>query len=246
MRLKTIDPVSLIGIVKTISNFLEEANFLATPEGLRLAGMDPARVSYVVMNLPKTYFEEYESKEKEEITFKTEELYKILSRAQREDTVILEVNEGEAYFRFEGFAERTFRIQSLSSPYSENNLNLNFGARLKIQSNVFVDVVSELEEIGDILNITVRDQGVVFKSKGDLATEEVEVTSDYGLLEIEVKQGEVTSLHSLEYFKKLVDMKSASDIVELSVGRGIPCKVRFELPQGGIYDTYIAPRMDED
>ena len=66
--LKLNDPKILNNTIGTISEFISDATFQITNEGLKLVAMDPANISMVILTLLPSAFTEYQVNEPSKIT----------------------------------------------------------------------------------------------------------------------------------------------------------------------------------
>lgn len=239
------DAQSLNAIIKTLGNFIPEANFIAEKDGIKFYGIDPAKVCYLRLLLSSSFFDEYRiDSDREEFGFKLEDLSKILSRTEKEDKVSLKVQSGIATVTFDGFAERTFNLNSIALSSSENKLNISYQFSARLRSGLFGDIISEVSNVGEVITFTGSENELVISAKGDLG--ETEITLDNrvnGFLGIE-QGGLGKSSHSVEYLEKLSGLEKASDVLIISLSDNMPLRLKYELPQSGYYEIYIAPRMD--
>lgn len=87
MKFKVIDANSMATIFRTIGEFMPEITLIGTKEGVRLSGVDPARVALIDIFIPQAYFHEYESAEKETVTVKLEEIIASLKNVKKNDSL---------------------------------------------------------------------------------------------------------------------------------------------------------------
>jgi DNA polymerase sliding clamp subunit C len=71
----------------------------------------------------------------------------------------------------------------------------------------------------------------------------VELSKDNGAL-LDSEGSDAESTYGLEYIANTTKMRKPSDTLELAFGSQIPLKLRYNLPQGGYADFYIAPRTE--
>ncbi|TRM85957.1 DNA polymerase sliding clamp, partial [Sulfolobus sp. C3] len=71
MYAKVIDASAFSYIIRTVGDFLDEANFIVNKEGMRVSGIDPSRVVFLDIFLPSSYFEDFKlDNESETLGFK--------------------------------------------------------------------------------------------------------------------------------------------------------------------------------
>ncbi len=143
----------------------------------------------------------------------------------------------------DGF-ERIFKLPVLGASEPQNpTMNLEFPFKAKLLTAVFSEVISDLSDLGDALIISSKDQKLYLEVQGDLGDSKVELSTDNGGL-IESEGSDATSTYGMEYVYNTISMRKPSDTVQLAFGSQLPLKLRYELPQGGYGDFYIAPRVE--
>ncbi|QXJ32796.1 DNA polymerase sliding clamp Pcn2 [Saccharolobus shibatae] len=245
MKAKVIDAVSFSYILRTVGDFLSEANFIVTKEGIRVSGIDPSRVVFLDVFLPSSYFEGFEvNQDKEIIGFKLEDVNDVLKRVLKDDTLILSSNESKLTLTFDGEFTRSFELPLIQVETTQPpSVNLEFPFKAQLLTVTFADIIDELSDLGEVLNIYSKENKLYFEVIGDLATSRVELSTDSGTL-LEASGADVNSSYGMEYVVNTTKMRRASDSMELYFGSQIPLKLRFKLPQEGYGDFYIAPRAE--
>ncbi|AWR97669.1 DNA polymerase sliding clamp [Acidianus sulfidivorans JP7] len=243
MKFKVLDAQAMVSIIKTIAEFMDEANIISSKDGIKISGIDPSRVTFLDFFLPSSYFENYESKEKEVIGINLKDLTTILSRVMKNDSLSMEA-EDKLKVRLEGDFERIFVLPLLNIEEQKNpSLNLEFPFKARMATSFFSDIISGLEDLGDTLTVYSEDGKLYFSVEGDMGESKVELSTDNGAL-FEASGSNAKSTYGMEYVANTTKMLKASDTVEIAFGSQIPLKLHFELPQGGYGDFYIAPRVE--
>ncbi|ARM76406.1 DNA polymerase sliding clamp [Acidianus manzaensis] len=243
MKFKALDAQAMVSIIKTISEFMDEANIISSKDGIKISGIDPSRVTFLDFFLPSSYFDNYESKEKEVIGINLKDLTSILSRVSKNDALSVEA-EDKLKITLEGDFERIFVLPLLSLEEQKNpSLNLEFPFKAKLLTVTFSDVIEGLEDLGDTLIVSSENGKLYFSVEGDMGESKVELSTDNGAL-LEASGSDAKSTYGMEYVANTTKMSKPSDTLEISFGSQIPLKLHFELPQGGYGDFYIAPRVE--
>ncbi|WP_338601881.1 DNA polymerase sliding clamp [Sulfolobus tengchongensis] len=245
MKAKVVDAVSFSFILRTVGDFLSEANFVVNKEGIRISGIDPSRVVFLDIFMPASYFEEFEvNQDKEVIGFKLEDVNDILKRVMKEDSLILSSSESKLVLTFDGEFTRSFelpliQVETMQPP----SVNLEFPFKAQLLTITYADIIDELADLGEVLNIYSKDNRLYFEVVGDIATSKVELSTEGGTL-LEASGADASSSYGMEYVANTTKMRRASDSMELYFGSQIPLKLHFKLPQEGYGDFYIAPRAE--
>ncbi|AEB94549.1 MULTISPECIES: DNA polymerase III sliding clamp [Metallosphaera] len=243
MRFKVIDANSVTSIFRTLAEFMPDVTLVGTKEGIKIRGVDPSRVTLVNLFIPKGYFHEYESGEKDLLTVKLQDLIDSLSSVRKNDSLTFELKESSLYVTLDGEFERTFVLPILSGEEGTYpSLQLELNAKVKMLTSTFSEVMRVLSDLGKTVTLSFEEGKLVISVEGDIGSSKIELTEDSGLLE--ASGSEAKSTYSLDYLEKTVNMRDSSDVVELNFGTQLPLKLRFELPQDGYGEFYIAPRAE--
>lgn len=233
-------------IIDSISELIDEANFVATSDGISLRAMDPSHVAMIEVELPKEFFDEYECSETLNIGLNLDEFGKILRRGSSGEKMSVEVSsDRKLKIAFSDKAVRHFSIPLLDLSWEEiASPSIEFNVNSRLLSEVFEDAIKDASLISDFVKIS-ADKGVlVISASGDRGDVEVKLSEDTGsLIELNVKEPS-TSTYSLNYLEDLVKTSRASEILTLEFSNDMPIKLSFELPNGGRITYYLAPRIE--
>lgn len=232
-------------VIDAISELIDEANFVASPEGMSLRAMDPSHVAMIEVNLPKDFFDEYECDEKFNVGINLDEFRKVLRRGSARDKMEIEVSGGRINIVFSGRAQRSFSIpvidiagEELSSP------SIEFNVHARLVSDVFRDAIKDVGLVSDYVKISAEKDLLKVSASGDRGDVDVKLSEDMGsLVELDVKESS-NSTYSLSYLEDLVKASEASEILTLEFSNEMPIKLSFELPNGGSLTYYLAPRIE--
>ncbi|EHP68515.1 MAG: DNA polymerase III sliding clamp [Metallosphaera yellowstonensis] len=244
MKFKAVDAVSIASILRTVGEFMPEVTLVSTKEGLRLGGVDPSRVAYVDIVIPSLYFQEFESGEREVIGIKLEDVINALKNVKKNDGLTFFTNEGKLELTIEGDFERSFIIPLVELEEPKNpGINLQFAFKAKMLTSTFNETLDILSDMGESVVISSEDGKLIISVEGDVGVSRVELSEAAGNL-IEASGTNASSVYGLDYLLKTTKMRNSSDVVELMFGTQLPLKLRFQLPQEGYGDVYIAPRAE--
>ncbi len=232
-------------VVSAISKIIEEGAFVATSEGLRFKAMDPSHVVMIDYFIPASAFEEYEVKGEEIIGVNFEDVAKIMRRATKEDKLGLEVEDPKLIISLIGKGVRKFVLPQLSLTVETlPEPQIEFNTKVKMLSDLFKDMVKDLEPIGDILYLESTEEEFKARAASDLGEAEIIVNKESeNILELEVKEPSKAS-YSIDYFVDIATASNAADVVNIYFSTDMPSKIEFELPQEGRLTFYVAPRVE--
>ncbi|NON61734.1 DNA polymerase sliding clamp [Acidianus sp. RZ1] len=244
MKFKVIDAKALSTIFDVLSEFMDTVTIIVTKEGIKMGAIDSSRVAFIDIFLPSKYFEEFELTSDEHLGIKLSDVSAVLSRTTKEDSLIVETNEGKINFTLQGEFERSFSLPLINPEEQKSpTLNLQFPFKARILTSAFSDVMSIMEDMGEAVTFTSEGGKLYISVEGDMGTSKVELSTESGNL-VDSQGSDASSTYSIYYITKISKMKSSSDILEVSFGSQIPIKLHYELPQEGYGDFYVAPRVE--
>lgn len=238
-------------LMKAVSAVVDEGNFKATPDGLKLISMDPAHISLVDFELPKESAEHYQLSGDVEITVNILELLKFLRRAKKKEALTLNYDANTRKLTITltdqtASRERTFQLSTLEPAGGGRTTapKLTFDASARISTTAFWEAIEDSSVVADSIKITILHDAVVFSAKGELGSVQNKLTKEGAMVyEINAPK-EASGTFSLAYLEKIVKSgKELSDetIIMLSTDR--PIKIGFPLPTARL-EYLVAPRLE--
>ncbi|MEZ0345973.1 MAG: proliferating cell nuclear antigen (pcna) [Infirmifilum sp.] len=233
-------------VLESLSTIVDEANFVASPDGLRLRALDPGRIAMVDLYMPAGLFEEYNVDAETKIGVVLDDIDKVLKRARSDDKLVFEVGEGRLTIMLLGRAERRFRFplldiagQELPSP------KLNFTVAAKMLSDTFRDALKDASLVSESVKLKAEGEALYMSARSDRGETESKFTIESGsLLEIDVKEPAEAS-YGIDFLDKIVSKAyRVSDIMTLRFATNMPIELGFDIAGGGTLKYLLAPRME--
>jgi len=233
-------------IVSAIAELIDEANFVASPDGLRLRAMDPSHVVMIELDLPQLAFDEYRCDEEMVIGVNFDEFNKLLKRASARERLEMEVaDRSRLTLRFMGKALRTFRMPLIDIAGEElPSPSLEFNVKARVIADALKDAIKDASIVSDYVRFTADQEALMLTASGDRGDVEVKLSEDMGsLVELEVKEPS-RSTYSLSYLSDMMKAVAAAEIVTVQFSTDMPLRLDFMLPGEGRITYYLAPRME--
>ncbi|AAY80622.1 DNA polymerase sliding clamp [Sulfolobus acidocaldarius] len=245
MKVKVVDALGFSYIFKTLSQYVSEATLLFGNDGFKVKGMDPSKVVYIDIFVPKDYFEEYNLENEMKIGVSLKDVNEVIKNVSKEDILYLELEKDKIMFTLDGEYLRTFSLPVLSPDEVETpSINLEFPFRANILTSTFGDLLDEFDQIGgDSIRFKAQNGKLYLSVMGDMGESIVELSLENGGL-LESTGTDAESLYGLEHVSNTTKMRRPSDTLEIAFGSQLPLKLRYNLPKGGYADFYIAPRSE--
>ncbi len=233
-------------IIESLATIIDEANFIATEEGLSLRALDPGRIAMVELDMPKEIFEEYDAEGETKIGVNFDDFNKIIRRAKADNKLILEVKDHKLVIALVGRVERRFTLPLLDIAGQElPEPRLNLTVMAKMLSDTFRDALKDASLISESVRLKASEDKLVLSAKSDKGELEAVFTLEAGsLLDLDVKEPAESS-YGLDFLEKIVSKAyRISDIVTLQFATNMPLSMTFDIAGGGSLKYLLAPRME--
>jgi proliferating cell nuclear antigen len=194
--------------------------------------MDPANVAMIILEIPKSYFVEYDVKEETKVGINLTNLKQVLKRV-----VILNVEiTDKITIKSTGNTVKTFTQPIIDTGNSEvEEPKVNPETSFTVDEKELKSVLADVGIVSDSLQFEI-DKTVKVNAEGELNSVNIEVG------ETEKVKGKAKSKYSLEYMNKM--LSGLSEKVKLSLNDNYPLVIEYE---GDIkLKEILAPRVDND
>ncbi|RLE96774.1 MAG: proliferating cell nuclear antigen (pcna) [Thermoprotei archaeon] len=233
-------------LIQSLEAIIDEANFVADDEALRLRALDPSRIAMVDLYIPREAFNMYEVEGEVRIGVNFDDLNKILRRAKKDDRVIMAVEGGRLRITLSGKAERTFSLPLIDIVGEElPTPRVTFDVSAKMLSDTLRDALKDAEMVSDTAKFVGEEAELKIVARSDKGELEAKFSMEAGsLLEYEVKSP-ATASYSLNYLNDIVGKAyRVSDVVTVEFSTNKPLSLTFDIAGGGMLRYYLAPRME--
>ncbi len=234
-------------LVESLATIIDEANFIATNEGLKLRALDPGRIAMVDLFIPKEVFDEYEIEDEEvKIGLNFDDLNKVIKRAKADEKLLMEVAEDRLKIILWGKAVRTFSLPLLDIAGAElPTPKLSFTVMAKMLSDALRDSLKDASLVAESVRFEGKEDKLLMRAKSDKGEVEVEFSLEAGsLLDYEIKEAAEAS-YGLDFLEKIVGKAyRVSEVVTLEFATNMPISLSFDVAGGGTLKYLLAPRME--
>lgn len=246
-------------IIGSISDLVNDGNFMCDSHHISFQGMDSSHVSLVALSLRSEGFKDYRCDRDITLGINFASLSKILKcmgnkdslalRADDDGDTVLFVFESPDQGRISNFELKLMDIdtEQLGIPDTE------YKCVVKMPSTEFQRICRDLSAIGDTVVVSATKEGVKFSVTGDIgsgdmtlknATQTVDNDESENVL-IELDEP-VTQTFALRYLNNFTKASSLSQTVSISLGPDVPLVVEYKIDDLGYVRYYLAPKIDEN
>jgi proliferating cell nuclear antigen PCNA len=242
MKLR-IDGTLFKNCISVISNLVEEVQFTAGLEEVRILEMDPANVAMVSLKLPKSSCVEYDVPAEEKIGIKLSNLTAILRRVVKDDFVLLETINNQLIVKI-GY-NRTFWLPLIAIEDHKDQKwpALELPAKVKMDTKILNSSMEDVDIIAESASFELTPETLIINGEGDLAIAKIEMKNSDST-RISGTFEKVKAKYSLEYLKKMIDPKVAKDVT-LEFKTDYPIRMSYVTDQFSL-SYVLAPRVDND
>ncbi len=235
----------LSNTVTIISDFITEATFIISPEGVRLTAMDPANIAMVILDILPSAFTSYQVEAKEEITINLDNLKQALRRVKPTEPISLTAEGNRLILTIFSKSIKKFRIPMLEKETKDKQApNLDFAAHIELDAKEFRDFVDDASVVGDALSFS-ADKDKLKLQAGDTGSRvniELAKGSD-ALVSMDIKEA-VSAIYSVEYLKKMARSAVLADTAIFQFSADYPLKIDFKSINKLQMSFILAPRIE--
>lgn len=236
-------------LLAAVSTLIEEADFNATPEGIKLRSMDPSHVAMVDLEWNKSAFEEYTCTQPTKIRLNVSDIVKKLRGAGSER---LEMAYDESTRKLsmviKGKWKTTFTLPTLDPGDEEvPTPKITFNTKIKMVSSGFKDIVDQIQTVSDNVRLETSPDKFTAEAVTELSGAKIELEKGTDvLLEMDVKEP-CKATFNLNYLAEISKAGAmASELVTLEFSTNMPVRLEYEMPQQGKLLYFLAPRIEAD
>src|SRR5919109_2109549 len=165
-------------LIGAISSLIEEADFNATPDGIKLRSMDPSHIAMVDFEWPKTAFDVYECTSPTKLRLSVSNLLKLLKRTRSDESVEIVFDDANKKLNItlKNKIVRKFITPTLEPSTEEvPTPKVPFNARVKITADSPRDIIDEGQCINDKWKVEVNPAKFVVRAAGELTSAVIEL-----------------------------------------------------------------------
>jgi proliferating cell nuclear antigen len=237
-------------LLAAISTLIEEADFNATPDGIKLRSMDPSHVAMVDFEWQKTAFEEYTCQEPTKIRVNIASMLKLLKRVGSDEILEMLYDEKtrKLNLTLKGKMMRKFTMPTLDPAQEEvPTPKITFNSKVKLTTSIFRDIIDDVQAVSDNVRLETTPEKLIAAATTELSSAVIELEkSSEMLIELDVKEPSKATFN-LNYLSEITKAgASAAEIVTVEFSSNMPIRLEFDIPQQGRLSYYLAPRIEAE
>lgn len=244
-RIKYPDVKTFKEFIASLAKLLDEARFTLTNEGLKVIGMDPAKVAYIEISIPREAFLEYEIEEGRESIdagFNLGVLSDILE-GRKGNPVEMRISQDKILLSVEGTVSRRFLLPNLEVAVEAlEGVQLEHDVRALIIGDALKRAISDVKALSDIVEFEADENQIVIRSAGEAGSKvALRLTRDSSaLVSLDVKNPSKARF-DVSYLENTLNLAKIAETVEVSFSTDRPLELVFKSPDGSTVRYILAP-----
>ncbi len=165
-------------LLGAISSLIEEADFNASPEGIKLRSMDPSHIAMVDFEWPRTAFDSYECTANTKLRLSVSNLLKLLKRTRSDESIEVLYDDANKKLNItlKNKITRKFITPTLEPSTEEvPTPKVPFSARVKLTAASLRDIIDDAQAISDNVKLEVEPDKFLVRATGELSSALIEM-----------------------------------------------------------------------
>jgi proliferating cell nuclear antigen len=244
-RIKYPDAKVFREFIEALGKIVEEARFTVNENGVKVVGMDPAKVALIEIEMPSEAFLEYEVQREIDMGLNLESLSDAIKRGKKGDTISFLITDDKVLVKLE---TQTGAIKRYLTPNLEISIDVPENPKLEhdVEASVISDtlkrVIRDAEAVGDLIVIEAEEGELRFKGYAE-GKSKMEMRLKEGspaLIYLEVKNPS-TSAYDIAHLKNVLNLTKVAAAVDLKFSSDKPLELVFKSTEGSRVRYLLAP-----
>ena len=252
MEFKTVQSNAFRTLIEVLKDVLNDVNILFDKTGIKIMAMDGSHVALIHMKLYAEKFEHYTCTDKINVGVSMSAWYKLMKTVSNSDTVSMFIdsdNTHELGITIENADKNsctTFMLKLLDVDEEELVIpDVEINCVVTMPSNDFQRMCRDMFNIGDTVELTSTNEGLLFKCNGDFARQETLIGETTHGLTFNKKDDEViTGKFALKYINLFTKSTNLCNTIELYLKPDYPLILKYNVANLGEIRFCLAPKCE--
>lgn len=232
-------------LISTLAEIMDEALFVITDEGVKVRGMDPAKVSYIEVLVPREAFLDYNLEDEVVEMGINLDLLERIAKAKKGNPIEFRISSDKVLVTIETLSVKRYLLPNIEVSLSiPEDVKLEHKARALLISDAFKRAISDVESVADLVELRASEEQLVISSvTEDKSRATARFTRETSaLLNLEVEE-ESASKYDVSYISRVAGIARVADTVELGFSTEKPLELKMKSPDGSLVRYLLAPTV---
>ncbi len=248
IKLVVKDAKEFYKCIDAIGVLINEGLFTIDKEKFFLRATDPSQISLVDFVMPKGAFEEFivdigqESASKLSFGVNVSNLLQILSHANPDDKLSIEVKEGKPsiLLEFIGRTKRSFTIPLIDVSDQQHPLpQIPFDVTVQVSPEQLISGIKDAALFSSHITLMVTGDKFILDTQSSKGKFKQEVEAG----DIVISGGKARAMFPLDYLQNMI--KNARSTITLKLKDDMPIEISYTIGSAAVR-YYLAPRVDSE
>ena len=252
LEFKTVQSNALRTLVEVLKDVLNDINICFDETGMKIMAMDGSHVALIHMKLYAEKFEHYFCEERINVGLSMTAWYKLMKTINNSDTVSMFIdseNNHELGITIENADKNsctTFMLKLLDVDDDELNIpDVEINCVVTMPSNDFQRMCRDMLNIGDTVELTSTNDGLLFRCNGDFARQETLIgETTHGLTFNKKDEELITGKFALKYINLFTKSTNLCNTIELYLKPDYPLILKYNVANLGEIRFCLAPKCE--
>ena len=226
---------------ESITKIVDEIALEFDTEGMHLRALDRSHITFITLELDKTFFDEYQCDKPERLLLDAGDFLKALKKCKTNDILQFDIDDSSLTLIMKGDATRKFKIQFIDFEYdSPVPPTIDVPCNISIPSNLLETYIKDMSDFNEKLTFLVDQDYFKIIADGQTGSGEIEYLHGENINEI------IKSHFSIPKLLEIMKASKFSEETKLGIGDDMPLILRMDLVTGdGHLEYLLAPRLEE-
>jgi len=234
-------------ILTSISEFVEDAIFICSNEGITFRGIDSSQMALLDIIIPKSSFDKLICKTSF-FSLKIMDFKTIMNFALPNDVIefyIPKKTEMKIFVKGSIITEYTIKLiqrKKVDIPLPDGE----YKSKLILKPDTITRILNHIQQISKEITIHCNSKRVIFSGQGNLGDAKINLSKSNPDLK-DIKSTEISSaVYNLEYMAKIIrNIGKASKIVNIEYSNKNPVHIMFDMYSKTKVNYYLAPKIEK-
>ncbi|MEN2999260.1 MAG: hypothetical protein ABDH61_01610 [Acidilobaceae archaeon] len=225
-----------------LSNVLDEVLLRFTESGVTAGGLDPARVAYVELEIPKGAMRHF-SVEQEVVAGLNLRVLSEVPAGKAGRPVVMRVSHEEVELEWGEDMRRKYVMPNLEVQQETIAPKTSHSVRAAVMGEVLVRALKDIEAISDLVELEAGEEGLTVRAPEGRGRAAVKIArGSPALIKLEVEKP-AREVYDISYLKKVLGVVRFMESVTLSFSSGGPLEIVMSSFDGTKVRYVLAPAM---